>query len=74
MHTPSNRIRPYGELMPPGLFGSTTIEWSACMDKANTCGTTGATGVVIAFDLSRILGRGLTLSHPPALLEPNPTV
>ena len=26
--SPSNRIRPCGELMPPGLFGSTTIDWS----------------------------------------------
>src|SRR5256886_9532448 len=32
--------------MPPGLFGSTTIDCSACMEKANTRGTTGATGVV----------------------------
>src|SRR6266849_11185710 len=31
--TPSNRIRPCGELMPPGLFGSTTIDCSACMEK-----------------------------------------
>jgi hypothetical protein len=43
----SNRIRPCGELMPPGLFGSTTIDCSACMEKANTRGTTGATGVVV---------------------------
>src|ERR1700726_4780383 len=50
MHTPSNRIRPCGELMPPGLFGSTTIDCSACMEKANTLGTTGATGVVVALE------------------------
>src|SRR6266699_1353026 len=54
MHTPSNRIRPCGELMPPGLFGSTTIDCSACMEKANTRGTTDATGVVVALEsLSR---------------------
>src|SRR5713226_9247530 len=46
--TPSNRIRPCGELMPPGLFGSTTIDCSACMEKANTRGTAGATGVDVA--------------------------
>jgi len=34
--------------MPPGLFGSTTIDCSACMEKANTRGTAGATGVVVA--------------------------
>src|SRR5712672_1019479 len=49
-HTPSNRIRPCGELMPPGLFGSTTIDCSACMEKANTRGTAGATGVVVALE------------------------
>src|SRR5260370_14279710 len=47
-HTPSNRIRPCGELMPPGLFGSTTIDCFACMEKANTRGTAGATGEVVA--------------------------
>src|SRR5215831_114739 len=31
--TPSNRIRPCGELMPPGPFGSTTIDCSACMES-----------------------------------------
>src|SRR6267378_6370572 len=50
MHTPSNRIRPCGELMPPGLFGSTTIDCSACMGKPNTRGTAGATGVVVALE------------------------
>src|SRR5258708_36217162 len=45
---PSNRIRPWGNLMPPGLFGSTTIDCSACMEKTNTRGTAGATGVVVA--------------------------
>ena len=49
-HTPSNRIRPCGELMPPGLFGSTTIDCSACMEKTNTRGTAGATGVVVALE------------------------
>src|SRR5216683_7344939 len=49
-HTPSNRIRPCGELMPPGLFGSTTIDCSACMVKANTRGTAGATAVVVALE------------------------
>src|SRR5437899_1709121 len=34
--------------MPPGLFGSTTIDRSACMEKTNTRGTAGATGVVVA--------------------------
>src|SRR5437588_4158332 len=48
MHTPSNRIKPRGELMPPGLFGSTTIDCSACMEKANTRGTTGATAARLA--------------------------
>src|SRR5262249_32262208 len=38
MHTPSNRIRPCGELMPPGLFGSTTIDCSACMEKQPPAG------------------------------------
>jgi hypothetical protein len=33
--------------MLPGLFGSTTIECSACMEKANTRGVAEATGVVI---------------------------
>jgi hypothetical protein len=37
-------------LMPPGLFGSTTIDCSACMEKANTRGTTGATSVVVALE------------------------
>jgi hypothetical protein len=37
-------------LMPPGLFGSTTIDCSACMEKANTPGTAGATGVVVALE------------------------
>ncbi len=32
--------------MPPGLFGSTTIDFCACMEKANTQGTADATGVV----------------------------
>ena len=45
-HTPSNRIRPCGELTPPGLFGSTTIDCFACIEKANTHGTAEATGVV----------------------------
>ena len=39
--TPSNRIGPCGELMPPGLFGSTTIDCFARMGKANTSGTAG---------------------------------
>jgi len=30
--------------MPPGLFGSRTIDCSACMEKANTHGTADATG------------------------------
>ena len=47
-HTPSNRIRPCGELMLPGLFGSTTIDRSACMEIANTRETADATGVVVA--------------------------
>ena len=47
---PSNKIRPCGELVPPGLFGSTTIDCSACMGKANTSGTAGATGVVVALE------------------------
>ena len=36
--------------MPPGLFGSTTIDCSACMEKTNTRGTAGATGVVVALE------------------------
>jgi len=31
-----------GELMPPGLFASTTIDLPVCMEKANTRGTAGA--------------------------------
>ncbi len=61
MHTPSNRIRPCGELMPPGLFGSTTIDCSAGMEKANTRGATGATGVVVA--LVSISKMGSSLRH-----------
>ncbi len=38
------RIRPCGELMPLRLFGSTTIDRSAGMEKANTRGTADATG------------------------------
>jgi hypothetical protein len=37
-HTPSNRIRPCGKLMLPGLFGSTTIDCCACVEKANNHG------------------------------------
>ena len=37
-HTPSNRIRPCGELMLPGPFGSTAIDCCACVEKANTHG------------------------------------
>jgi hypothetical protein len=59
-HTPSNRIRPCGELMPPGLFAPTTIDFSACMEKANTRGTAGATGVVVALE-SRKLNNVLRL-------------
>src|SRR4051794_25186809 len=33
---PSNRIRPWGELTPLGLIGSTTIDCATCMEKANT--------------------------------------
>ena len=36
--------------MPPGLFGSTAIDCSACMEKANTRGTVGATEVVVALE------------------------
>ena len=39
--------------MPPGLFGSTTIDCTACMEKANTRGTAGATGVVVALEPAR---------------------
>ena len=56
MHTPSNRIKPCGELMPPGLFGSTTIDCSACTEKANTRGTTGATGVPILMSAANSSG------------------
>jgi hypothetical protein len=31
-------------------FGSTTIDCSACMEKANTRGTAGATGVIVALE------------------------
>jgi len=44
------RIRPCGELMQPGLFGSTTIDCSACMEEANTRGTAAATGVIVALE------------------------
>src|SRR5262249_35026022 len=43
-HTPSNRIRPCGELMPPGLSGSTTMACVARMGVANARETTGAMG------------------------------
>ena len=33
---PVDRIKPCGELTPPGLIGSTTIGGTACMEKANT--------------------------------------
>src|SRR5258708_32797096 len=36
--------------MPPGLFGSTTIDCPDCMEKTNTRGTAGATGVVVALE------------------------
>jgi hypothetical protein len=58
-HTPSNRIRPCGELMPPELFGSTTIDCSACMEKANTRGAAGATGAVVALARLCPFWRGL---------------
>jgi hypothetical protein len=35
-------------LLPPGLFESTTIDCCAGMEKANTRGATGATGVIVA--------------------------
>src|SRR2546429_7564119 len=64
MHTPSNRISPCGELMPPGLFGSTTIDCSASMEKANTRGATGATGVVVALEsASKMLPKSLMTEH-----------
>ena len=45
-HTPSNRIRPCGELMLPEAFGSTTIDCCARIEEANTKGTADATGGV----------------------------
>ena len=36
--------------MPPGLFGSTSIDCSAWMEKANTRGTVGATGLIVALE------------------------
>ena len=61
--------------MPPGLFGSTTIDCSACMEKANTRGTAGATGVVVALESvskmaaditdGRALGGNLRLIRSP---------
>src|SRR4051812_1858484 len=61
---PSNKIRPSGELMPPGLFGSTTIDCSACMEKANTRETAGATGVDIdSKTVSKMLLKSLMAEH-----------
>src|ERR1700730_5475791 len=81
MHTPSNRIRPCGELMPPGLFGSTTIDCSACMEKANTLGKTRATGVVVAHHAQRPRLRPLPrwtrfslIEIPPSSVGVNPWV
>jgi hypothetical protein len=70
-----NRIRPCGELMPPGLFGSTTIYCSACMGRPNIRGTAGAPGLVVALESvskmaaditdSRALGSNLRLIRSP---------
>src|ERR1700738_2524720 len=61
--------------MSPGLFGSTTIDCAACMERANTRGTAGATGVVVtlepvskmAADIAddRALGGNLRLIRSP---------
>jgi hypothetical protein len=72
MHTPSNRIRPCGELMPPGLFGSTTIDCSACMEKANTRGTTGATGVVVALESVPKMAADICVYRKPELAPRSP--
>ena len=58
-----------GMSTPPELFGSTTIDCSACMEKANTHGTAEATGVVIepvstmAADITDDRALGLRLQH-----------
>jgi hypothetical protein len=39
--------------MPPGLFASTTIDCFAGMEKANTRGTAGAKGAVVALESRR---------------------
>ena len=58
------RIRPCGELMPLRLFGSTTIDRSAGMEKANTRGTADATGAVAAEPGARSNGvRGARPCH-----------
>src|SRR6266699_1721378 len=67
-HTPSNRMRPCGELMPPGLSGSTTMAWSAGMGTANARGTTGAMGTAttLASHPSEFCSKSLS---PGALLR-----
>ena len=53
--------------MPPGLFGSTTIDCSACMEQANTRGTAGATGVVVASKpVSKMAPTSLMTEHGAA--------
>jgi hypothetical protein len=41
-------------LMPPGRFGSTTIDCSACIEKANTRRTADATGAVVALESRKL--------------------
>jgi hypothetical protein len=65
--------------MLPGLFGSTTIDCFACMEKANTRETADATGVVVAIESfstmaaditdGRALGGNLRL-QPSSLFQP----
>jgi hypothetical protein len=40
--------------MPPGRFGSTTIDCSACIEKANTRRTADATGAVVALESRKL--------------------
>jgi hypothetical protein len=46
--------------MLPGLFGSTTIDCCACMEKGNTPGTADATGLIVAIEPSPTTAADIT--------------
>jgi hypothetical protein len=75
-HTPSNRIRQCGELMPPGLFGSTTIDCSACNFSHRRFGRSKC-HVLLAFRQQNFEGfirtaprRGLVAKLVPSHIDP----